>query len=266
MIYTFSDIHNRNWVIEKVQKMVLDKKITEEDKIIFLGDYFDSWRDSTTINAATAHLLKQSFTFFKENNVDAIFLLGNHDISYISPHNFHKCSGYSYKKELVINNILTKEDWSNLLPIHIVELSDSRLIFSHAGVSSEFSPQDYKLSYRVNQDYKTALEGNFDSYNIISAVSGVSGGPHNKSGLLWARIGLDFHPTKGVHQIFGHTIHEIPKVVAIKNDNKHYIKNATGKFNLKDFESFNLDIDCDNAYYCVIDIKEETVEIKEFNT
>jgi len=105
------------------------KKMKDVDKIVFLGDIFDSFnKEEKGLNALEN--AREIFKFVKETNSD--FLIGNHEFeNYL----FHrgKCSGfqstfYSKYHELLLQN----------LPLIKVAIEYDGWVFSHAGISKKW--------------------------------------------------------------------------------------------------------------------------------
>lgn len=121
-ILVISDIHGRdNWI------NTTQKYINSVDKVVFLGDYFDSFDIRPNVQIDNFNKIIE----FKKQNLDKVVLLiGNHDYHYLGYTN-SKYSGFSYfyKQDIydaLINNI-------NLLQICYV---NGNVIFSHAGLSA----------------------------------------------------------------------------------------------------------------------------------
>jgi predicted phosphodiesterase len=105
------------------------------DKVIFIGDYFDSF---------DVPFEKQMSNFkeildFKEANVDKVILLiGNHDYHYIMPNTYY--SGYQRAFEVQINSILMDaldKGWIQMTTY------DGGWLFTHAGVTETWAKHAY---------------------------------------------------------------------------------------------------------------------------
>ena len=115
-----TDIHGRDkW------KEVKDNT---QDKIIFLGDYVDTYEEIT--NKEQLNNLLEIIEFKKENMDRVVLLLGNHDMHYLYSDSFGKCSGYSHNKEKLFKPIF-KENRDLFKIVHV----EGNTIFSHAGIS-----------------------------------------------------------------------------------------------------------------------------------
>ncbi|NIP98144.1 MAG: hypothetical protein GWO24_33865 [Akkermansiaceae bacterium] len=97
------------------------------DRIVFLGDYFDSFDDTPETARATAIWLRDSLAC-----PERIHLWGNHDLAYAFPRNPNlRCSGFTPEKESVIREILTHRHWQQLRLVH---LEPPNFLMVHAGL------------------------------------------------------------------------------------------------------------------------------------
>lgn len=120
-IIVIGDIHGRT-----IWKDIVEKE-SDADKIIFIGDYLDSW-NHTPKQMADNFLDIEAFKVSSDKEV--ILLMGNHDLSYISPN--LRCSGYSVElDELIGNKISNLFRQGFIKTFHIEE----NILFSHAGVT-----------------------------------------------------------------------------------------------------------------------------------
>jgi predicted MPP superfamily phosphohydrolase len=111
---------------------VLWKKIVEKyptDKIVFIGDYFDT-HGGTTGQGQLDNF--NEIIEFKKANMDRVTLLfGNHDFHYLSAANEHY-SGYQPVFHLSFKEVLNKAIDEGL--VQMVYVHD-KYMFSHAGVT-----------------------------------------------------------------------------------------------------------------------------------
>jgi predicted phosphodiesterase len=104
-------------------KTVIDR-VGEFDKIIFLGDYFDSF----TVSHAKQMVNFQDILAFAGAYQSKVELcIGNHDLAYLTG---QRCSGYQREHKKAIKEILLK----NLDRLNVVYRHGDWL-FSHAGFS-----------------------------------------------------------------------------------------------------------------------------------
>ena len=207
---------------------------TTYDKIVFVGDYVDSYDMSNEV------ILKnlQEIIYFKKALGDrVVLLLGNHDIQYIVPNEI--CSGFRGEmqydlKEIFENNI-------HLFKIaHLEKGADgSKWLWSHAGVTSgwyekellrtlknermrfkellsEFFQEEREVDEVINKAHDLQVKSlwNVDSH---------SGGMDLWAGPVWVRPYIMNHwPLEGYNQIMGHTHQAAVWEVSEDDDGKKY--------------------------------------------
>lgn len=189
-------------------KDIVNKEIDNTDKIIFVGDYFDSF----TIDMPTQIENYKDILEFKHSYPDKVVLLtGNHDIHYLSTMN-ERYSGFNQKFSLIIEHdcILPAIKDKSLQMCHI----EDDVIFTHAGVTNtwlllsgivesinEITDLDVKLNdifyyqpfiFRFRINYKDKIS---DSY-----------GDNIWQGPLWVRPrSLNVDKIDNYKQVVGHT-------------------------------------------------------------
>lgn len=121
-IIALGDIHGRtNW------RDIVAK--TEFDKIVFIGDYFDTHED---ISAEQQKANFEDIIEYKKANMEkVILLLGNHDYHYLSMAN-EKYKGFQEAHKTDIQEMLQKALRLDLIQMCFVF---HKFIFSHAGVT-----------------------------------------------------------------------------------------------------------------------------------
>ncbi|MGV3561356.1 metallophosphoesterase [Larkinella arboricola] len=211
-IITISDLHGRaDW---------LRINVDQYDRVIFLGDYTDSYElsDETILENL------QQIIALKEKYPDKVVLLiGNHDAQYLHfPH--YRCSGFRPSQQPALTHLFTVNQ-----SLFQIAHQEGVYLFTHAGVSSlwlshlpksglslnlDLDPQDLSqlapVMNRMHQDrmLRTAL---FD-------VSYLRGGSDEAGGPVWAdkrETSTDYLP--GLHQVVGHT--PVPEFVTIGDEN-----------------------------------------------
>jgi hypothetical protein len=165
-------------------------KIDDVDKIIFLGDYFDSWDVPFPVQSKNFTEILE----LKHKYPDKVDLCcGNHDLSYLM-HDFY-VSGHQHRFDMVIYEILSR--CINDLKV-VVEYND--WIFSHAGLS--------KTCMR-RLKIKTPVEANgkfFKNYKSMQWQGPDSFGDNLTEGPMWIRpksLCADAVPER--NQCVGHT-------------------------------------------------------------
>jgi hypothetical protein len=118
------DVHGR----DQWKQIVVQEK--DADKVIFLGDYFDSF----TISAVEQmHNFKEIIEFKETSGKEVIMLLGNHDHHYYPGINDSSTSGYQTKMAFVIKQLVEENKQHFQMAYR-----EGEFVFSHAGFSSEW--------------------------------------------------------------------------------------------------------------------------------
>lgn len=193
-IISIGDIHGR--VLWK--EIVAKEK--DADKIVFIGDYFDTHYD-ITVDQQIENF--KEILEFKKNNMDqVVLLLGNHDFHYLKGA-IETYSGFQAYKFYDINEILEPAVKSGLVQMCFVY---DKYVFTHAGVTKTWSSL-----YKVNLD---DLENSINQLFIenIGAFSFSLGDNYSQTGdditqtPIWVRIpSLYRDMIDGVTCVVGHT-------------------------------------------------------------
>jgi hypothetical protein len=238
------DIHNNHTVAEN-----LIAKVNPEHTV-FLGDYFDNFDDTYEEVAETAEWLAWSIT-----QKDRTHLMGNHDIHYCyADHSGVRCSGYDKGKSVVINNRVKPEHWKQLK--FFANVGDWFL--SHAGVHPYWiDPVKFLKEEQVTISKNALIKKlELDSVDCVKQLTKgkshwfeICGHARSHSspfvgGLLWCDFNEEFRPTRGIHQIIGHTPSrtDIRWKVLKSNDEAVYAPNGA-KPELSEQTSFNVCFD-----------------------
>lgn len=214
------DLHGLNW-----WKTINPDKY---DKIIFLGDYVDSYdiKDNDIANN-----LLDLIEFKKSYESKVTLLYGNHDVQYAFEELYGYCSGFRSNMRFILHNIF--EDNKDLFKfIETIELEDKLLIFSHAGISEGWAEYNYDIidptaADVFNEDSLEDIAIDISNYLLevlsdeakgkratraaLNQVSYYRGGRYNFGGPLWAdqteteRDWLKSNSDKPFIQFVGHT-------------------------------------------------------------
>lgn len=128
-VIAIGDIHGRT-----VWKRIVERE-KDADKIIFIGDYLDSY---DKINGfEQAENLKEIINFKIENPTKVILLFGNHDFHYIVDGERYSGyqNGFSFEYKDILNKALNK-DLMQMCYVQDFGEGNGRFLFSHAGVSN----------------------------------------------------------------------------------------------------------------------------------
>lgn len=199
-IITISDLHGRSsW---------LQIDVDQFDKVIFLGDYTDSYELSDEIILENLVQILQLKTLHPDK---IVLLIGNHDAQYLHfPH--YRCSGFRPSMQMALSELFTKNQ-SHFQIAH----QEGSYLFTHAGVSNRW------LSHLPKTALDTKLELNLQTPEQLAGlmnqmhqdrmlrtslfdVSYLRGGFDEAGGPVWAdkrETSTDY--LSGWHQVVGHT-------------------------------------------------------------
>ena len=180
-ILVIPDIHLQH---EKAQRII---DMHEVDEVVLLGDYFDNWNDGPDSNRETAKWLKDALDRYT-------CLMGNHDQSYRFGKR-HRCSGYTWYKQVAINSVMMPADWDKLQLL--VERDGWYL--SHAGWHRHFGaidPEVLGLALDVAKRDGTVVP--------ILGVGWERGGDQVYGGVTWCDWD-EFQPPARTKHLVGHT-------------------------------------------------------------
>lgn len=201
-------------VIPDVHEKTCWKKRLQDndwDKVIFLGDYVDSWthNDETCISN-----LRDIIEFKKAMGDNCILLLGNHDVQYMfAP--LYQCSGYQASIAIVLK--LTFQENKDLFKIAHLE---NNYLFTHAGVSNSWYKKYSQYLENIPGTIDEQLNALFNSSKIdfIMEVGEIRGGFRNDvGGPIWADKSETMDDSiPNYHQIVGHT--KVKDIIVISHE------------------------------------------------
>ena len=261
------DVHGFDWWKE------VTTDIDTCDYVIFLGDYIDEWKlgDEIIINN-----LLDIIAFARSYPGKVVLLYGNHCLQYAFKDLFGFCSGFRASYAYTLHEIYNENKDLFKFIFYIDTIKDSRLVFSHAGISLGWVRTNYMS---INPEHCTYLweETNVDmdkfkdfqcshiyeyinnaqdSAKILSIINSVSyfrGGWCNFGGPLWADMQetytdwLKNDGEKNLIQIVGHTPqkHQLCK--------HYYSKDRLSSIHFCDLGSkiadITLDVSLDTAHF-----------------
>lgn len=190
-ILVVPDVHGRDFWKEPCNKW--------DGQIIFLGDYHDPYNWQCNNHDSLVNLCE--LVDFYNNNADrCIFLLGNHDCSYIGNHITCRYDIHQAKEV----TILLRQ-----LPIKLMYIQNN-IIFTHAGITNDW------LRYNdLSIDDLLYMHNDDDRLNQVSAFRS---GYNKYSSPIWCDV-REFDsceiPDK-YYQIFGHTQLELDPIITDK--------------------------------------------------
>lgn len=181
------DVHGRTfWRKAK-------EKISEVDKVVFLGDYLDPypWEDISRRDAIDE--FEKIIEFKREYPDKVALLLGNHDCAYCF--NFGSASRYDYENEFEIKSLFE----SNIDLFRLYH-KDGKYLFSHAGVTNYWL-NTYLPEYDIERFTTLTTR---ELIPFLWKISFFRGGDDLTGSIVWSDVREeDREPT--LYQIFGHT-------------------------------------------------------------
>jgi predicted phosphodiesterase len=208
-IIALGDTHGRDtW------KSIVKTELESSDKIIFIGDYFDS-RDDIDASAQIENF-KQILDLKKTNPDKIVLLIGNHDFHYLKGCG-ETYSGYQQYAAMDINEVLQPALSSGHIQIcHVFD----EYIFSHAGLTQTWCENNdidlFNIEESVNVKFMKSMESFKFEYgeNLDRSGDDVTQSP------IWVRIpSLLKDMVKGFTYVIGHTtireMHMANSVIAI---------------------------------------------------
>ena len=204
----------------------IDMPFNKFDKVIFVGDYCDSFNISSI---EILNNLKDIIEFKKLRKDKVILLLGNHDIQYFI--NNQICTGYRGELQHDLYDLFIKN-----IDLFEVAYEYNKHIWSHAGITRGWleeikkvmNSNVFKFSDFVKEDSPqspvewTKLAWKFNIPNFYN-VDSSSGGTNKWASPIWVRPRMlnNFY-LEGYNQIVGHTPQNKVVVTTNNSGGKHY--------------------------------------------
>lgn len=235
-VLVIPDIHGETFWKEPVQKY-----LEQVDRIVFLGDYLDPYRDEEkeyTPQSLFDNLM--DIIDLKRANMDKVVLLkGNHDQHYASEKfRYFACASRCDTINWEVYNTVFVRNHELFKLAHIEEINGIPYLFSHAGLTlnwinkvnsglwkladNKISLADPDIIERIN-----ALDDNDEGQELLSIVGRSRSFIGAKSGsILWADIEEHAIPhapkaygLNKVFQVFGHSRLDTNKTDMIEFEN-----------------------------------------------
>lgn len=209
-ILTIGDLHGRNDWMEVVYQYdgscLLGKDF---DKVVFMGDYFDSF-DKT--DGEILNVFHKVIQLKKDHPNNVVLLVGNHELSYLNPN--YRCSGFRFSMAFDIFELMNKNadlfQFAYQLKNHL---------WTHAGVHRGWwqyyaKPIIDGIMKKRYTPFLITCENVADQLNlmyefkepILFMVGHDRGGTSRVGGPLWVhKTTLYNKGVKDLHQIVGHT-------------------------------------------------------------
>lgn len=235
-IISIGDVHQK---ISKLKTILALEEVQNAKEVIFLGDYFDSYDD--------VHQMKDTVAFLNDNVANPLykFLMGNHDIHYLSTNKAYRCSGYSSTNHEYIKTNLSKEFRNKIKLYDLQKISGKSVLFSHAGIHpSHFTVLTDATSHDSLVSFFDSLDIDINLNHPLLHAGQDRGGRQYHGGILWCDW-YSLELIEGLFQIVGHTQHTYPQMMA----------------NAEMTTSCNINIDTNLDHFLKIDL--ETNDWKE---
>ena len=204
-----ADVHHQWRVVDKI----LNNLSGQFDKVVFLGDFFDHFKDDSNISINTAKWLDVNL-----DNPNYIFIRSNHDTTYMFPRNkYLYCSGFTMEKsKAILQNIDILKLRGKTKLFHRI----NSFLLSHAGISrtlieylarrGEIDGSTIKHSAESVESHITPLLSTAEQWcedgrvHPLYDVGFIRGGRSEVGGATWCDLS-EFQPIPNIVQIFGHT-------------------------------------------------------------
>ena len=211
--------HWRKEADEGIAEFMADqyKMLNDVDKIVFVGDYVDSF---DVPNVEMKQNLEDLIHFKKIFPDKVVLLLGNHDIQYIVPDQY--CSGYRPEMKYDFGDLFQKNiDLFQMAYYHerVIDGRHKRTLWTHAGVTQGWLRQAKRSFTSDHYKFRDEFVGMEDArpdeilnkmweyrHTALFNVDADSGGMSQYGGPLWVRPRrLVWEALEGYDQIIGHT-------------------------------------------------------------
>ncbi len=192
-IVVIGDIHGRgDW-----KKIIKDNP--DSDKIVFIGDYFDSFDIPA---AQQKNNFKEIIAYKKKNKDKVVLLFGNHEFHYLKT-STQTYGGHQGFQHIDIGELLNKainEDLIQMCYIH------DNIIFSHAGVTKTWCKSNDIGSHMIEYFINYVFRHNPNAFKLIEGGSGYRDGDDPYQSPIWVRPNsLIYDKIDGYKQVVGHT-------------------------------------------------------------
>ena len=181
------------------------KKVIEQnkdaDKIVFLGDYFDSF----TIPFEEQYSnFKEILKYKKENLSKVVLLLGNHEYHYLSAFSCDRYSGFQGHYAGKIEETLEEVIKHGLIQIAYQE---KEYVFTHAGITKEWCENNIEENENIIKGINRLFKENPEVFKFTPSTGLDNYGDSITQSPIWVRPrALKSNMIEGVKQVVGHTV------------------------------------------------------------
>lgn len=230
----FPDIHGRDF-----WKRVLDGSCGwDSQTYIFLGDYFDPYRDEgITPGAAIRNWYELNLALKSHIDKEIVFLMGNHDAHYVNETFSQYARGSRYNRRYCgkIRQLLERV---NLRIAYEMSVGQKKILFTHAGVTYPWYKEHSELIGSLTAESLNNLMNSDQGWNALSDVSFFRGGGQPYGSPLWADS----------EEFTNDNIKDIPYDWQIAGHNQQKDDDLKTFGNIKD-------LDCHHAFALTTEIK-----------
>lgn len=214
-ILILPDVHGRPF-----WKEAIEKYNQECDKIIFLGDYVDSYPDEGFTRKQAIKTLEEVIKYKLNNKEKTILLLGNHDCHYLIK-SFPRSTRYDSSNAYKIRELYHQHKYLFNLA-HEEIINDKKYLFTHAGLMNSWIERNKDIIGEPTVDSLNCLLDNPRGIAALSEMSTYRTWIGEKSGsIVWSdvreKIDMKYSDEDNIipntdsivetydYQIFGHT-------------------------------------------------------------
>jgi hypothetical protein len=207
-IIALGDIHGR-----PVWKSIVENETF--DKIVFIGDYFDS---KEGISGKDQRKNFKDIIHFKKSHPDKVVLLiGNHDYHYLK-YVYQTYSGFQAFEQPAIQELLEDAISENLLQICY---RWENFLFTHAGVTRHWFSVIFEKEFSDKSSLEDTLNDLFKTkrtaFGFMQGPMCEPNGDNSYQSPIWVRpYSLSLGMIDGFIQVVGHTIR--PKIMPYQKD------------------------------------------------
>ncbi|HEY2582106.1 MAG TPA: metallophosphoesterase [Mucilaginibacter sp.] len=177
--------------------------IKRYDKMVFLGDYVDSF---TLSNDIIYENIDDIINLKKESPDEVVLLIGNHDAQYMYFPNY-QCSGFRAAMRSELTSLFN--DNKDLFQI---AYQRGNCLFTHAGITNSWYREFFRIpileEIKETEDTLADILNKVDQtrFRYMLYTAGYFGGGEGNGSVTWAdkkETAIDM--LAGYHQIVGHT-------------------------------------------------------------
>lgn len=183
--------------------------IEKYDKVIFLGDYLDSYDFENISVQECIENFKEIIEFKKANSDKVVLLLGNHDYPYYSDEYFG-LSRYHCRHSNRYHDDISKLFKDNKDCFQLA-YAEGDILFTHAGVDGDWLRESVGCSKTDINEICHAinmLKDDVDGQKKLHQVTYSRGGYDQFGSCVWADVNDIKNGSRipGIKQVFGHTL------------------------------------------------------------